>query len=115
MRVSPVKDDSQTGSWYAVIMLALIFLVAYLDRSIISLLVIPIQNDIEVSDTQMGLLQGAAFVIPYALAGFPIGRLADRASRRRIIGASVIVWSLMTAVSGLSTRYVHLLLARIGV
>lgn len=102
-------------AWYVVVILFLAFTVSYIDRQIISLLVDPIKADLGISDTQIGLLQGAAFTIFYTFAGIPLGRLADKKNRKIIICIGMFLWSIMTAVCGLSKSFVHLFLARIGV
>ena len=80
-----------------------------------SLLVEPIKRDLVISDTQFSLLHGFAFAIFYTLLGLPLGRLADRANRRWITSIGVLLWSLMTAVCGLTKTFTTLFLARIGV
>lgn len=96
-----------------------IFLVAYIlsfiDRQILSLMVEPIKQDLGLSDLQVGLLQGLAFAILYAVVGIPIGMLADRVSRRRIIAAGILFWSACTALCGFAGSYGHLFVARMGV
>ncbi len=96
-----------------------IFLLAYIlsfvDRQILSLMVEPIKQDLGLSDLQVGLLQGLAFAILYAVVGIPIGMLADRISRRRIIAAGVLFWSACTALCGFAGSYAHLFVARMGV
>jgi MFS family permease len=101
--------------WYATILLAFLYWLSILDRFIISLLVDPIKRDMGISDVQFGLLHGFAFAITYALFGLIAGSLADRASRRWIIFASVSVWSLATAACGMAQHFWQLLLARVGV
>ncbi len=102
-------------AWYVTVVLTLAYVVAFLDRQILALLVEPIKADLGISDTQMSLLLGLAFGIFYTLMGIPIGRLADRASRRTIIAVGISVWCLMTAFCGLARNYTQLFLARIGV
>ncbi|HHX81643.1 MAG TPA: MFS transporter [Pseudomonadaceae bacterium] len=102
-------------AWYVVVILFLAFTVSYIDRQIISLLVDPIKEDLGISDTQIGLLQGFAFTVFYTFAGIPLGRLADRKNRKWIISIGMFMWSIMTAMCGLASTYVHLFLARIGV
>ncbi|MCB1690185.1 MAG: MFS transporter [Halioglobus sp.] len=102
-------------AWYATITLAFLYWFSILDRFIISLLVDPIKRDMGISDLQFGLLHGFAFAITFALFGLIAGALADRASRRWIIFASVAVWSMATAACGMAQQYWHLLLARVGV
>lgn len=94
-------------------MLAYVF--AFLDRQILALLVDPIKRDIGVTDFQMSLLLGPAFAFFYVTLGIPIGRLADRKSRRTIIGIGVAIWSLMTAACGLAKTFTQLFIARVGV
>jgi MFS family permease len=101
--------------WIVVGILALANVSAHIDRQILSLLVAPIRRDLEISDTQMSLLQGLAFALFYMILGVPIGRLADTRSRRAIIGWGIAVWSLMTATCGIARTYTQLLLARVGV
>jgi len=87
----------------------------YIDRSIISILQVPIKTDLNLSDTQLGLLTGLAFAALYVSAAIPISRLADRQSRRLVILGSMGFWSLMTAMSALASSFVILLLCRMGV
>lgn len=98
-----------------VAVLLIIYLFAYLDRQIISLLVEPLKADLRISDIDVSFLQGAAFVIFYTLFGLPIGFLVDRLPRRPIIFAGILFWSLASAASGLAQTYDQLLLARFGV
>lgn len=102
-------------AWTAVIVLALIGAVAFLDRQVLALLVEPLKRDLNLSDTQIGLLQGFAFVVLYATAGLPLGYAVDRYSRRLIIFLGVLAWSAATVVSGLATTYNELMMARICV
>jgi MFS family permease len=88
---------------------------AFIDRQILGLLVGPIRRDLGISDAQMGVLYGLAFALCYTLLGIPLGRAADRMSRRVIIALGIAVWSLMTALGGLARTYDQLLLARFGV
>ncbi|MDG2244648.1 MAG: MFS transporter [Rhodospirillaceae bacterium] len=102
-------------SWYVVIVLMLAYVFAFLDRQILALLVEPIKQDIGVTDFQMSLLLGPAFAFFYVTLGIPVGWLADRRSRRTIIGVGVAIWSIMTAACGLAKTFTHLLIARVGV
>ncbi|WP_218647540.1 MFS transporter [Sphingobium lactosutens] len=95
-----------------VIALSLAYTLSLTDRMILSLMVGPIRHDLQISDTQFGLLHGFAFALFYSAAGYPIGALVDRKSRTLMIGAGVGLWSLMTALSGLARSYGELFLAR---
>jgi MFS family permease len=115
-----ISDARSSGAvdaraWYTVVVLTLVYLVAYLDRSMLSLLVQPIQADLHIGDAAFGLLQGFAFVILYGILGYPIGKLADSRSRKTIIIVCLFGWSMMTLASGIATRFVWLFLARVGV
>jgi MFS family permease len=115
-----VGDDDATYpparyAWYVVAVLTLANISGFVDRQILSLLVIPIRRDLGISDTQMSVLMGLSFTLFQAALGVPIGRLADSHSRRAIIGVGVTAWSAMTIVCGLARTYSQLLFARIGV
>ncbi len=100
---------------YTLGLLVLLYVINYVDRQILSVLLEPIKRDLGVSDTAMGLLTGLAFALFYTTAGIPIARLADSGSRRNVIVVGVVVWSAMTAFCGLARSYVQLVIARIGV
>ena len=100
---------------YTVGLLTLIYTANYVDRQIVAILLQAIKTDLQLSDTQLGMLTGLAFGIFYATLGIPIAYLADRMSRKKIIIASLTLFSAMTYACGLAQNYVQLLLARIGV
>lgn len=104
-----------SGPWVAMLILALLYMSSYIDRTILGILVGPIKKDLAITDTQFSLLTGFAFVIFYTLSGIPLGWAVDRWNRRNIIVAGVSVWSLMTAACGLAGSYWSLFFARIGV
>lgn len=117
-----MQQPSQAGSWpspaagwYAVAVLTIAYIFSFIDRTILALLIDPIKTDLGLSDTQMGLLGGFAFVVFYTLMGLPIGWLADRKRRNLIITGGIFMWSLMTAACGLAKNFGHLILARVGV
>ena len=113
--VSIREVPSSLSAWYAVIILLLAYVLSFVDRIIMSLLVIPIQKDLGISDTQMGLLMGLAFAIFYTVVGIPIARLSDAKSRKIIVSIGIFLWSIMTAVCGLARSFIELFLARLGV
>jgi predicted MFS family arabinose efflux permease len=100
---------------YALGLLVLLYIVNYVDRQVLAVLLEPIKRDLDVSDTAMGLLSGLAFALFYTTAGVPIARLADRGSRRNVIVLGVVVWSAMTAFCGLARNFAQLAAARVGV
>lgn len=93
----------------------LCYALSFIDRQVLSLLVQPIKRDLQLSDTQFGLLQGVAFAVFYTLVGLYMGKLADTRNRRRLIAAGVTAWSIMTALCGLSKSFLQLFVARVGV
>ncbi len=113
----PEIDDypSNLYAWYVVAVLTLAYIVSFIDRQILSLLVEPIRADLQISDTKMSLLMGLTFAIFYTLFGIPLGRLADTHSRRTIISVGITLWSLMTAGCGLTKNFWQLALMRVGV
>ena len=101
--------------WYVTSVLMLAYMVSYVDRSILTLLVGPIRRDMGFSDIQISLLHGLAFALFYSLMGFPIGRVADRRHRVGIIAIGIAVWSVMTALCGIARNFTQFFLARVGV
>jgi predicted MFS family arabinose efflux permease len=95
--------------------LVVIYTFNFIDRQILSILLEPIKQELQLSDTQLGLLTGFAFALFYATLGIPIARWADRGNRRSLIALSLAIWSGMTALSGLAQNFWQLLAARIGV
>ena len=113
---APSSDDFDPRyARYVLGILFLVYVVNFIDRQILSILLDPIKEDLGASDTQMGFLTGFAFAIFYTGFGIPIARWADRGSRRSIIALGLTVWSLMTAACGLAQSFVQLAIARIGV
>lgn len=88
---------------------------AFVDRFVLSLLVDPIKRDLHISDVQIGLLQAIPFGIFYTMFGLPLGRIADNANRRNLLGICVLVWSAFTALCALAQSYWLLFFSRIGV
>lgn len=106
---------SPVYGWYVTFVLLLGFTFSFVDRQVLNLLVEPIRQDLNVSDTQISFLQGFAFAITYVLASVPIGRMVDRLNRVRIMIWGVLAWSATTIACGLSRNYWQLLIARSGV
>jgi predicted MFS family arabinose efflux permease len=98
-------------------LLLVVYIFNFIDRQIVNILAEPIARDLDLSDTQIGLMTGIAFALFYTVLGLPIARYADRPSSNRIgiISISLAIWSAMTAVCGLAQNFWQLLLARVGV
>ena len=100
---------------YALGILLIGYIINFVDRSILSLLLEPIKLELALTDSQLGFLGGLAFALFYTFLGIPIAALADRRSRVKILAVSMVIWSAMTAICGLANNFLTLLLARIGV
>lgn len=101
-------------SWRLVALLAIIYTCAFVDRSVLALLVDPIKADLGISDVSMSLLLGVAFSLFYAVLNIPAGLLIDRVGRRDLIAGAAIGWSLMTIVCGLAGSFWQLFAGRAG-
>jgi MFS family permease len=86
-----------------------------LDRNVLSVVVEPVRHEFHLSDGQVGLLSSLIYAIAFAIAALPIGYMVDRFSRRNMLAAILAIWSGMTALGGLTTSYLTLILVRIGV
>ncbi|MBN3822218.1 MFS transporter [Burkholderia sp. Ac-20384] len=99
-------------AWYALIVMTGTCALSYIDRQLLNLLVDPVRHSLRISDTQLSLVQGAAFVAAYLIAVPLFGRLADTANRRNVLVAGIGAWSLFTALCGLADSYEKLFALR---
>src|SRR5436190_4534751 len=102
------------GAIYALIVLFAINLMNFFDRQLLGGVGEAIRREWGLNDTMLGAL-GTAFTLLYALVGVPLGRLADRITRKYILSGGVFVWSLLTALSGVSRSFSQLFVVRLGV
>jgi MFS family permease len=102
-------------AWFACTVLFLGCTLAFMDRAVISLFVIPIQRDLHISDTQISLLVGFAFGAFNALFGLPVARWIDGGRRRTIAAIGIAVWSVAASSCGLAAHFWQLFLGRVGV
>jgi MFS family permease len=109
------SEAPTTRGWAVLSVLILAYTFAYIDRTLLTLLVGPIRATLRISDVQLSLLSGLAFALFYSVLGVPIGRLVDTTSRRRIIMLGIAGWSASTALCGLTRNFAQLFLARLGV
>ncbi|MHB9881307.1 spinster family MFS transporter [Pacificimonas sp. ICDLI1SI03] len=114
-QILPAGPVVRLTSWFTVGILLLMAVLSYLDRIIIALLVTPIRQSLDITDFQLGLVQGLGFGIFYALFGVPIGYLVDRFSRRWILFLGTGCWSLAAAGCGLANSFSQLFMARVAV
>lgn len=102
-------------SWLLLALLAVAYTCAIIDRTLLSLLVEPIKADLHLTDTQISLLQGLAFLLTYSTMAIPIGLLIDRVQRTWLVALGISLWSVMTALCGTAHHIWSLFLARAGV
>lgn len=100
---------------WTLLLLLLVYTMSFTDRQILGILIQPIKDEFQVSDTAMGLLSGMAFMLFYTVLGIPFARYADRANRRNLVAWCCGAWSVMTALCGMAVGYWTLALARVGV
>jgi MFS family permease len=112
MSPAPSGSESLRAGWYAVGVLWLGYICSFVDRQVLALLVEPIKATLQIGDTQVSLLQGLAFGLFYAFMGLPCGMLIDRYSRRAVIAAGVLLWSLATIACGFAVGFWMLFVAR---
>ncbi len=112
---SKPNEQNLNYAWYVAIILMMCNTLSFIDRQVLGLLVDPIKQDLHISDTSIGLLQGLAFALFYTALGLPMGRIADRSSRRNLISIGIFFWSLATAACALAQNFWSLFFARMGV
>lgn len=106
------KLVSSPYAWVVLGVLTLIYISSFVDRQIIAVLAPQIQEELVLSNFQVGLLYGTAFSFIYAVCGIPMGRLADVYSRKLMIISGLVIWSLMTVISGFASSLTFLIVAR---
>ncbi|MDZ4361866.1 MFS transporter, partial [Brevundimonas sp.] len=109
---------SHVQGWRLAALLAVLLLInalSQIDRILPFILAEAIKTDLSLSDTQIGLMTGAAFAICYTLLSLPLARTADRGSPRLVLLICLVVWSAMTALGGLAASFLILAFTRFGV
>lgn len=108
-------EKTQGYAIYALALLMFVYILNFLDRTIIYILFPLIKKEMEFSDTQLALLGTTSFVIFYTVLGIPFGRLADRGSRTKLIAIGLLVWSLFSGLTGFANGFWTIFLCRVGV
>lgn len=107
-------EGNAKGAWWTVAVLSTLYILSFVDRLILALLVEPLRKDLGVSDLELGLLFGPAFALFYAVLGLPMARLADRGNRKRLVFVGAMLWSVATIASAFATSYWQLVVLRVG-
>src|SRR5437868_7190619 len=119
----PMHNEHQDASgetpgayaWYALALLTAVYVLNFLDRTLIYILFTPIKKEMAFTDLQLALLGSTSFVIFYTLLGVPFGTLADRTRRKVIIGAGLAVWSLFSGLTGFAHSFWSIFFCRMMV
>src|SRR5258706_7037279 len=93
------------AAWGTLAIFILLYLLSFFDRQILSLLLIPIQQDLRLSDVQLGAVHGVAFSLFYATIGLALGWAIDRYSKKLLLFGGVVIWSLATIGCGLADSF----------
>ncbi|MFG1391659.1 spinster family MFS transporter [Xanthobacter agilis] len=115
---APRPAFEKTSALYKVwllVLLVLVYACSFLDRIVIAVLARPIKADLGLSDFQVGLLGGLSFALVYTVAGLPLGRLAERTHRVRLIAVCIVIWSAFAALCGMAANFWQMVLFRAGV
>src|SRR4051812_26858572 len=102
-------------AWFVLGILCFVYVLNFLDRQLLSILAKPIQDELGVTDGQLGLISGLYFALFYCLLAIPVGWLADRSNRVRVLSLACALWSAATVACGLSSSYAQLAAARMSV
>lgn len=113
--LSAAAPQPAKGAWGVLALLGFVYVLNFLDRQLLSILAKPIQDDLGVTDGQLGLISGLYFALFYCLIAIPVGWLADRTNRVRVLALACGLWSAATMACGLSANYPQLVLARMTV
>ena len=106
-------EFSSRRTYGSVALLIVIYTFAFIDRNIVNVLMQPIADEFDLTDTQLGFFGGTAFGIFYAVLGVPIARVADRVSRKTIIALALVFWSAATVLQAYAVGFLTLAIARV--
>jgi MFS family permease len=112
---APQRIAMDSAPWGMAVVMCLVNAVAFIDRSALPLLVQPITRDLKISDTQMSLLIGLAFILTYSLGGLFVGALVDRFPRKRILATAIGFWATATMLCGTTFNFITMFIGRCGV
>ena len=110
-----MNSSSKSYRNFALVLLTIVYGFNFIDRQIMGILAPFIQEDLDLTNTELGLLIGLAFAVFYTLVAIPIAWLADRYNRVNILSIALATWSGFTALTGLANNFIQIGLARMGV
>ncbi|MDB2535164.1 MFS transporter [Gammaproteobacteria bacterium] len=113
--MSANKTPTKNYRTFALILLTIVYGFNFIDRQIVGILAPFIQADLDLTNTQLGLLIGLAFAVLYTTVAIPIAWLADRYSRVNILSIALATWSAFTALTGMANNFIQIAIARMGV
>ena len=105
------QADATPASWYGLAVLVVVSLYGFVDRQVFVLLAEPIKLSMNLTDLQLGLLQGLGVAVFAAVVSYPIAWLADRHDRRVVLSACIVVWSLAVLACGMARDFNELFAA----
>ncbi len=115
MSDAAISQERRGYTWFVLGMLCFVYVLNFLDRQLLSILAKPIQDDLGVTDGQLGRLGGLYFALFYCTISIPVAWLADRGNRVKVVSIACAVWSAATIACGLSSSYPQLVMARMAV
>jgi MFS family permease len=111
--VPMTSAEPDARAWVALGILCFVYVLNFLDRQLLSILAKPIQDALHLTDSQLGKIGGLYFALFYCLIAIPVGWLADRTNRVRLLSLACALWSAATIACGLSASYPQLVVARL--
>ena len=108
-------DARRAYAWYVVSVLTLIYVISFIDRLILNVIIEPIRLELNLTDIQIGLINGTSFAVFYTLLALPCGRIVDLVNRKIVILCGLLIWSVLTILSAFSDGFWELFIFRMGV
>src|SRR5215472_17109349 len=114
-KIPPTLDSPGARAWLVLGMLCFVYVLNFLDRQLLAILAKPIQDTLHITDGQLGLIGGLYFALFYCFIAIPVGWLADKTNRVRVLSLACAVWSAATTACGLARTYPQLVVSRMAV
>src|SRR5215469_448402 len=104
-KIPPTLESPGMRAWFVLGMLCFVYVLNFLDRQLLAILAKPIQDSLPISDGQLGLIGGLYFALFYCFIAIPVGWLADRTNRVRVLSLACALWSVATMACGVAATY----------